>query len=144
MKELHLSTMKMNEEKCKCCNTFDPEDIYCGMCDKCKSGAFMCTECLSECECRDHQFCFDFSLDKSCKVCEMTVICDKDCEGAAKCERCEDIVCEECTRRFICNVVLRVDLRKPCVNIARDMIRNMADQTDVVLLVDGASNQGLH
>lgn len=84
-------------EKCKCGNTFDPDGDYCGVCEECGLSN-MCIECLHECKCESIRFCGDCHSKRTCKVCEMSVLCGEDCDGATKCEHCHEIVCEECTR----------------------------------------------
>ena len=71
-----------------CGNTFDPEDEYCGVCEKCtEDEENVCIECLNTCN-----ECGDTACDECTTWCES-------CEKYACDDGCSDICCD-CDERF--------------------------------------------
>ena len=74
-----------------CGNTFDPEDEYCGVCEKCTDLKKLCIACLITChECGD-TFCDECTT--FCESCKNHA-CDESCSGI--CENCEERFCTQC------------------------------------------------
>ena len=74
-----------------CGNTFDPEDEYCGVCEKCTEEKIVCIGCLNTCN-----ECGDKACDECVTICESCekYACDDGCVGI--CDDCDEGFCSQC------------------------------------------------